>query len=107
MPTMRIVSLVLLGALALPAGAEIVSNRFVAGAHQPGAKRRMERRHDAEQQRLEKRQTKEMASCRQASSDCSALAATHKQQQKQLERQHEEDHRSFAAAQAKLTDNSD
>jgi hypothetical protein len=104
---MRLVSLVLLGALAVPAGAEIVAGRFVAGATQPGAKRRMERRHDAEEQRLLARHAREMAACRQASSDCSDLAAAHKREQKQLEKQHAEDHRSFAAALRVVSDNTD
>lgn len=104
---MRLVSLVLVGALAIPAGAEIIGGRFVAGAHQPGAKRRMERRHDAEQQRMSVRHTRELALCRQTSKDCSELEAAQKREQKQLEEQHKADHRSFAAALRNVTDNSD
>lgn len=105
---MRLVSLALLFTLAAPAAAQFVpAGRFTAGAHQPGAKRRMERRHEAEQQRLQQRQAFEMAQCHQSSADCSDLAEAHQRQEKQLERQHEADHRSFAAAVRELSGNSD
>jgi len=104
---MRLVSFVLVSVLAVPAGAELIAGRFTAGAHQPGAKRRMERRHDAEQQRLHVRQAREMAICRQSAESCSSLAAAHKREVKQLEQQHEADHRSFAAATRDLSGNSD
>lgn len=104
---MRLVPLLLISALALPAGAEIIANRFTAGSHQPGAKRRMERRHEAEQERLQQRHARQMDECRASSADCEDLADLHRQEQKKLQKQHQEDHRSFAAARRDLNDNSD